>query len=304
MTASGSSFLSKGLVAAAVLALANTPAAQQTGQATAQETSTAFDQACIDLINGKTPRGAQAIDALQEACAELMKARTDDRRRAEQQRQALAEQARQAQAQAQAQAQPGAKQTSQETQSTAPVEAGESALAAFVQAGNEMVGGAPRGMTGMRRSGLPFNTTVITNPVGWFNGLGVNAEVLRSFLPAFSWAAGAHYSQSAATDSTLYTLGVLGGADWFILGRNNEGLRVGPRLDLSFGREDSTDTDTRGRLGLAGELGYNFIATNGISGQAAFGVGGRVAGDKNDELSSAAGGEFGPYVKLGVGFSW
>jgi hypothetical protein len=304
MTASVSSFRPKGLVAAAVLALANSTAAQQTGQATAQETSSAFDQACIDLINGKTPRGAKAIDALQEACSDLMKARTEERRRAEEQRQAQAQQAQARQAQAQAQAQPGAKQTSQDTQSTTPVEAGESALAAFAQAGNEMVGSAPRGMTGMRRSGLPFNTTVLTNPVGWFNGIGVNAEVLRSFMPPFSWAAGAHYSTSAATERTLYTLGVMGGADWFILGRNNEGLRVGPRLDLSFGREDSTDTSTRGRLGLAGELGYNFIATNGITGQAAFGVGGRVAGDKNEELSSAAGGEFGPYVKLGVGFSW
>jgi hypothetical protein len=63
-------------------------------------------------------------------------------------------------------------------------------------------------------------------------------------------------------------------------------------------------TDTRQRLGLAGEVGYNFIANNAITGQAALGVGGRISGDKNEELNSGFGGEFGPYVKLGVGYSW
>jgi hypothetical protein len=56
---------------------------------------------------------------------------------------------------------------------------------------------------------------------------------------------------------------------------------------------------------MAGELGYNFIATNGISGTLALGVGGRVAGnDKNDSFASFVGGEFGPYAKVGVGYSW
>jgi hypothetical protein len=89
-----------------------------------------------------------------------------------------------------------------------------------------------------------------------------------------------------------------------MLGQYNSGLRIGPRLDLSFGRESSTSTSTSARLGLTGEVGYNFISTNGITGMAAFGLGGRVAGDKNEQLSSAVGGEFGPYVKLGVGYSW
>ncbi len=288
-----SGFPPKGLVAVAVLALAG-PAVGQQAPATGQGTSDAFERACIDLIHGKTPKGQKAIDALRDACSELTKARTEERRQTEQQRQAQAEARAQLRAQAQAQGRKG----------TAPVEPGTSVLAAFGQAGSELVGSRQRGMMGVRRSGEPIGYTVTTNPVGWFTGIGVNGEVMHSFMPMFSWIAGSHYSQSAATDRSLYTLGFLGGVDWFIYGRNNEGLRVGPRLDFSFGRESSASTATSSRLGLTGELGYNFIATNGITGEAAFGIGGRVSGDKNEQLSSAVGGEFGPYVKLGVGYSW
>jgi hypothetical protein len=58
-------------------------------------------------------------------------------------------------------------------------------------------------------------------------------------------------------------------------------------------------------MGLGGELGYNFIASNGVTGLLAGGLGGRVAGDdQNDDFESFVGGEFGPYVKVGLGFSW
>jgi hypothetical protein len=298
----------KGLAVVAVLAVASPAWAQQqqdqppqdqpaASGATAQATSDAFERACVDLIHGKTPKGQRATDALRDACASLMKARTEDRAQAERQRQARAAMRAQASAQGSGSTQGG--------QSAAQVEPGESALAAFVAAGNELVGARPRGMMGMRRSGEPFSSTLVTNPVGWFTGIGVNAELARPFREKFSWTAGAHYSQANATDTSLYTLGVLAGTDWFILGQNNEGFRVGPRLDYSFGREATPGgNETRQRLGLAGELGYNFIATNGITGEAAFGVGGRIAGDKNTELSSSVGGDFGPYVKLGVGYSW
>jgi hypothetical protein len=290
-----SSFRTKGLVAAAVLVLAGRAEAQPK-RAGPNATSDAFDRACIDLIHGKTPKGEQAIEALRDACAALMKGRSEESRRAAQQRTAQAELRAQAPAREQGDA--------QASQSTAQPEAGQSILAAFGQAGNELVGSRARGMMGMSRSGAPFGYTLTTNPVGWFTGIGVNAELMHSFMPMFSWTGGAHYSQTNATDRSLYTLGVLGGVDWFLLGRNNEGLRFGPRLDVSFGREQSTGSSTRARLGLAGELGYNFIATNGLTGAAAFGLGGRVAGDKNEELSSGAGGEFGPYVKINFGYSW
>ncbi len=97
----------------------------------------------------------------------------------------------------------------------------------------------------------------------------------------------------------------MAGADLFIIGRNNEGLRIGPRLELAAGRERFQGSTTFARLGMSGELGYNFIATNGITGLLAAGVGGRVAGnDKNDEFASFVGGEFGPYLKFGLGYSW
>jgi hypothetical protein len=288
-------FTTKGLASAAVLAFASPALAQQAPQAS-QATSDAFERACIDLLHGKTPREERALDALRGACGSLMKARIEDRRKIEQQRQARAQLQAQLKADRAASVQPG--------QSSAPVQPGQSALAAFAQAGNELVGSRPRGMMGMSRGGEPFGYTLTTNPVGWFTGIGVNADFAKPFLDKFSWTAGAHYSMSSATSRTLYTLGFLGGADWFILGQNNEGLRVGPRLDVSFGRENSASTATSARLGMTGEVGWNFIATNGITGEAAFGLGGRVAGDKNEELSSGAGGEFGPYVKLGVGYSW
>jgi hypothetical protein len=97
------------------------------------------------------------------------------------------------------------------------------------------------------------------------------------------------------------------GIDWFILGRNNEGIRVGPRLEVAGGREDFGNGNTTfGWLGLGGEVGYNFIASNGITGLAAVGLGGRVAGDeKNEDFKAFVGGtDFGPYVKDGLGYSW
>jgi hypothetical protein len=304
-----SSFRAKGLAAATALALASGASANPQGgnqpqgaPAKAAEASGAFDRACMDLVQGKAPKDAQAIDALRDACAKLMKARSEDERRRAEARQhqlQLQEQLRQQQAEAriqqQAKVQPG--------KSAAAVPAGESVPTAFEQAGSELMGATPRGLMGYRRNGEPFQNTVSTNVVGWFTGVGVNAELTHSFMREFSWIGGAHYSQSAATSNSIYTLGFGAGADWFIIGRNNAGLRVGPRLDYSFGREEAGGP-TKSRLGLTGEVGYNFLASNGITGSAAFGLGGRIAGDANSQLSSGAGGEFGPYVKLQAGFSW
>jgi hypothetical protein len=160
---------------------------------------------------------------------------------------------------------------------------------------------------GMRTAG-PVAFTLITNPIGWFNGLGVNAEMFGAIpdQPKFSWVAGARYSNTDATAGDVSTFGAMGGIDWFIIGRNNEGLRVGPRFEVAAGRQEfGEEDDTFGRLGLSGEVGYNFIASNGITGLVAGGLGGRIAGDEeNEDFESFVGGEFGPYLKLGLGFSW
>jgi len=292
------------VIAAAALtppALAQQSKSQSPAPAVAK-TSDAFDRACVDLLNGKPP--AQGADELRDACSGLMKARIEERKKAEE-KAAAAKTAAQQKAAGKGAAPPPAAAG----QATTQPEPGKSVLSAFGQAGNELIGNRPAGAPprpglGMQRSGQPYSWTLVTNPVGWFTGQGVNAEIWRQFQSRFAFIGGAHYSQTAASERTVYTLGFLAGTDFFILGKNNEGLRLGPRLDFSFGRDNSTNNDTTKRLGLAGELGYNFIASNGITGQAAFGLGGRVAGDKNNELSSAVGGEFGPYVKLGLGYSW
>jgi hypothetical protein len=277
-------------------------AAKPTQGAAAKGTSPAFQQACIDLLNGRLPSGgAKAADALRDACNGLMQERTQAQREAEERAQA-----QKAAAAAKGAApsgtgagapQPGAGQGSAAAQGTG-------VGAAFVQAGQELTG-QKRGLPmGMRSSGRPVGYTLITNPVGWFTGLGINAEVFGAINPKFSWVGGARYSRTDSTSGAVDTFGLEGGADWFLIGQHNEGLRVGPRLELAFGRDPSQSSANFGWLGLSGEAGYNFIATNGITGTVAVGLGGRIAGHKREDFSSFTGGEFGAYAKLGIGYSW
>jgi hypothetical protein len=260
--------------------------------------SDAFDRACIDLMHGRMPEGERAIKSLRDACANLMSGRVDERLDAERRRQEQIQARQQLQAVARGEAQPG--------QSSAQPQQGQGVLAAFGQAGSELVGGQRSKALGMRARG-PVSYMLVTNPVGWFSGLGINAELFGVFqdAPKFSWVAGARYSATDATNGTASTFGAEAGADFFIIGQHNEGLRLGPRVEVAAGRERFQGSTTFARMGLGGELGYNFIATNGITGMAAVGLGGRVAGDsKNDSFASFVGGEFGPYAKLGIGFSW
>lgn len=262
-------------------------------------TSDAFDRACVDLLHGRTPEGEKAIRALRDACSNLMSGRADERLEAEKRRQEQLAAREALRLQAEGRVQPG--------RATAQPEQGTGVLAAFGAAASELRGGQRGQAMGMRRGGGPVSYSIVTNPLGWFSGLGVNAELYGAFkdAPKFSWITGARYSQTDASNGTAATFGALGGVDLFIIGRNNEGLRIGPRLDLAAGRERFQGSTTFARLGLAGEVGYNFIATNGITGMVGAGVGGRVAGDdQNDDFASFVGGEFGPYAKFGLGFSW
>jgi hypothetical protein len=306
-----SSFCAKGLVATTALALASGALAQQSsgggaGRTQAPGTSAAFDKACMDLLQGKTPKDPDAIEALRSACAKLMKTRSENQLRSQQAQIQRAQQLEQIRAEQEAlrQQQQQLSKGVKPGQSAAPVQPGESVPAAFSRAGQELVGATPRGMMGFRRNGQPFQNTISTNTIGWFTGgIGINAELLHAFEQKWSWTAGAAYNQAAVSSANVYNLGFLGGVDYFIIGQNNAGLRLGPRFDVSFGRE-TAGAGVTARLGITGEVGYNFLASNGITGSGAFGLGGRVAGSSNDQLSSGAGGEFGPYVKLNVGFSW
>jgi hypothetical protein len=288
------------------------PAPPAAKGARASATSNAFDQACVDMINGKLPQGEAAIKTLRDACATLMSGRVNERLEAEKRRQqqiAAQEQLR-LQAQGLGSAATAQGVIVQPGQSTAQPQQGEGVTAAFGSAASELVGGPRTKALGMRGGGRPVSYMLTTNPIGWFNGLGINAELFGAIdaAPKFSWIAGLRYSGTDTSTGTATTFGAEGGLDWFIIGQHNEGLRVGPRLEIAAGREHLTATSsstTFARMGLGGEVGYNFIATNGISGMAAVGLGGRVAGDsQNENFTSFVGGEFGPYAKVGIGFGW
>jgi hypothetical protein len=275
-----------------------TPEEQQRAAPQASRgTSDAFERACIDLVQGRTPEGEKAIKSLRGACEGLMRARADERIEAEQRAQSEALAAQQRRQQQGARVEAG--------RSGAQVQQGEGVLAAFGQAGSELVGARPglRQQLGMR-SGRPVRNTLVTNPISFFDGIGVNAELSRAFMPKLSWVGGARYSTTDATNGTATAFGVMGGVDWFVIGQNNEGLRIGPRIELAVGRETFQGSTTFARLGMSGEVGYNFIAANGVTGMVGGGIGGRIAGDENEQLSSLTGGEFGPYAKIGVGYSW
>jgi hypothetical protein len=280
------------------------PASRAAAPAPSAGTSDAFDRACIDLLQGRTPQGDQAIKALREACGNLMSARTDDRIRQEQrlraERQARADQAAAQRSAGQQNVQPGV--------STAQPQQGQGVLSAFDEAGRELVNpGSRTRELGMRPRG-PVGWSLVTNPVGYFTGIGVNATLFHALedAPKISWVAGARYSVADATNGTAQTFGILGGADLFIIGRNNEGVRIGPRVELAAGRETFlSNSTTFARMGLGGEVGYNFVAANGITGGLGLGLGGRVAGDsKNSSFASFVGGEFGPYLNVALGYSW
>jgi hypothetical protein len=269
-------------------------------------TSDAFDRACMDLLQGRMPAEERALRTLKDACGSLMAGRADERLEAERRRREQLAAREQLRLIAEGRA---AEPRVQPGQATGPVEPGTGVLAAFGEAASELTGRAPKGAMGMRTRG-PVGYTLITNPFGWFTGLGVNAELYGSFeaLPKFSWVTGARYSNTDATSGNATTFGGMGGVDWYLLGQHNEGFRIGPRVEVAAGRErfgDNDDSNTFARLGMSGETGYNFIARNGITGLLAVGVGGRVAGDdENEDFASFVGGDVGPYLKAGLGYSW
>jgi hypothetical protein len=287
-------------------ALAPAARAQDAQQGSEQAgTSPAFEQACVDLLQGRVPTGGpDAIRALRSACESLMEERTaahvEAGERAAVQRE-LAATAPPGEPATGTGAAPGEGSQAAEGQGS---EAAQGIGAAFAQAGRELTSSGGTRVLGRKARG-PVRFSLVTNPVGWFTGVGINAEGFGSIVPKVSWVGGLRYSKTDASSGTVNTFGVEGGADYFLYGRNNEGLRIGPRLELAVGRETFQDTTNFAWMGLSGEVGYNFIATNGITGLASVGVGGRIAGDeRDDDFSSFTGGEFGPYAKLGIGYSW
>jgi hypothetical protein len=295
------------------LACALAPAARAQGaepekvQGTQEEagTSAALEQACVDLLHGRLPPGGKdAIDGLKRTCSSLMDTRSSAHRETEgpQAGQEVAAAKAGSEAATGTGAKPGEQSQAAEGQGS---EAAQGMGGAFALAGRELTQSGGTNVMGRKSAGKPIGFSLVTNPIGYFNGLGINAEAFGSLIPAISWVGGLRYSRTDATNGTVNTFGMEVGADYFLYGHNNEGLRIGPRLELALGRETFASSTNFAWLGLAGELGYNFVATNGITGVVAAGVGGRIAGDEREDFTNfTGGGEFGPYAKLGLGFSW
>jgi hypothetical protein len=297
-----------GLALAAAAARAQDQGQSPPGQKGAQagsrsSQSAAFDQACIDLVNGKMPAGGEkAIRTLRDACASLMAGKADEKIEADRRKQQQRAAQEQLKLQAEGKVQP--------SRSAAQPAQGEDIPAAFGTAASEAAGKGKGLPLGMRSNGRAVDYMLVTDPVAWFTGLGINASLFGALpdAPKFSWMAGARYSATDTSDGSTIGFGGMVGVDYFLLGQHNEGLRLGPRFEIAAGRERFNATGTSStfaRMGLAGEFGYNFIASNGISALAAVGVGGRVSGNSDhNNFSSFIPGDFGPYVSLGVGFSW
>lgn len=270
--------LGRALVAIAAVvgqATAQQPGTTQPPQPPASPAARSVADRCVDLMSGRVPPG-EDVAALRAQCEGLLRRSGP------------------------AAGEPGV-QAGVATAAPAP---GPSAPTSFTQTPQELA--APGGLGTTRRG--PVQNTLLTDPLGWFSGLGVNASYTRPFRwDRASWLAGARYSRTNAQEGHVTTFGLGTGADLFLYGRNNEGIRIGPRLDLAFGREDiEEDASTDfARLGVSAELGYNYIAASGISAAVMGGYGGRLAGDEQDEnFTSYTGGEDGPYLRLGVGYSW
>jgi hypothetical protein len=151
---------------------------------------------------------------------------------------------------------------------------------------------------GMRRN------TLVTDAIGAFTGEGVNAQYQRPLSEKISGVLGGHFSRTNTVGGSATSFGAEAGADYFVLGGYNQGLRIGPRAGVNFGGISANDdTNISTRLGLGAELGYNWIGNSGLSAQLAGGLGGRV-GTSVGGLDDRLGGDFGPYVRANLGWSW
>jgi len=211
----------------------------------------------------------------------------------------------------------GAQETAQDASQSAAesvrqgARQGGNSLSQAIREGGNTIAGTPSPLPmGEVRDGKIVHNTITTDPLGTALGSGLNAEYSRGVGSKFAVVGGARFARTYAAEDFVTNFGVRLGADYFILGRNNEGLRIGPRADLSLGNvsgggqllQSSNGTAFRD-LGLGGELGYNWIAVNGITAGAAAGLMGHTASATTNDVR-IAGGSFGPYGKINLGYSW
>jgi hypothetical protein len=259
--------------------------------------STALAQGAGATPDASQPR-AQASAAggeLQAACADLV--RSGGEGADPEIRDACAEMIRMA-------AQPQQPARSAQRGGGGDVQEGNRVLAAFSQAGDELVSRPGQGI-GMLRRGFARNS-ITTDPVSTFTGEGFNLRYSRVVQPKLSAVIGGRYSSTEAFEGEITAYGINGGVDYFLFGRNNEGLYLGPRAEVGFGTTDVTGgpEEDFGRLGAGGEVGYRFVATNGVTAAAGFGLNARVTGETDETLDALGDPDLGAYLRFGVGYTW
>jgi hypothetical protein len=179
-------------------------------------------------------------------------------------------------------------------------------LATSIGEAKDAVKGEPSQLErGQLDEGRNVRNTVTLSPFAMLTGSGLNFLYARPASEKLSWVAGANFARTAIADGAAMTLGVTGGVDYFLMGGNNEGLRIGPRLELGLGRNSIGANSAFGQAALAGEVGYNWISSKGLTAEAGLGLHGSVgASTLADATRGNVAGNFGPYGKLGIGYSW
>lgn len=159
---------------------------------------------------------------------------------------------------------------------------------------------------GELRSGNDVRDSLTTNPLGLFDGEGINLQWEKPFADKFSWLVGGRYARAVAGGGSVTAFGAQGGIDWFMIGRRNEGLFLGPRVNLGAGTGTVGPTTLLGNIGAAGELGYDWIASNGITAGLASGVNVNLGGGLDTQNVGASRGlaSATPYGRLNIGYSW
>ncbi len=150
--------------------------------------------------------------------------------------------------------------------------------------------------------GRSVRNTVTLDLAGVAFGDGINGQYVRSVRPKLSTVLGANYSRTDGVGGSITKFGAEVGVDYFLIGRHNEGLRIGPRVVGSVGVDTTGGSAGFGDIGAGAELGYNFISRIGITAGAAAGwdllFKGRLGGNSQGDIDGN------PYGKLNVGYSW
>lgn len=158
---------------------------------------------------------------------------------------------------------------------------------------------------GMLGDGEEVRNTIVTDPIGVILGDGVNAQYYRPISPKVSAVIGGRFARTRLGEGgAATTAGATGGVDFFMLGENNEGLRIGPRIVGNVGTETIGENAVAGSIGAGGELGYNWIAESGVTAGVAGGVNALLGGSVNVDVEGFGEAGINPYGRINIGYSW